>query len=181
MARNIYLDFLEAKRGFVNQTHSMKYMLDMLDAEKQQDPYFQEIEQNANDPAEEDMVTACALLKDAADAGISSEDIMEVLLEDRERDIKRLCALQEKNKILNELPPPVSTEKPKPEPKPRTTCKVKVFSNDKDNRRADSNTTPVAVHSIASRCRLLFARMFGRSETKDMVEGPDRKAYRNVY
>ena len=178
MARNIYLDFLEAKRGFVKQANSMKYMLDILDAEKQQDPYFQEIEQNADDPDEEDMAKAYSIIKDAADAGITSEEIMEAVLEDRKRDIKRLCALQEKDKILNE-PVPVSTEKP--EPKPRTTCKVKVFSNDKDNRRADSNTTPMAVHSIASRCRLLFARLFGRSETKGMVEGPDRKAYRNVY
>ena len=177
MARNIYLDFLEAKRGFVDQAHSMKYMLDMLDTAKQQDPYLQEIEQHTDDSDEEDMVTARGILKDAADAGISPEEIMEAVLKDRKRDIKRLCALQEKNKILNE-PDPASTEKP--EPKPRTTCKVKVFSNDKDNRRADSNTTPVAVHSIASRCRLLFARMFGRSETKDMVEGPDRQAYRNV-
>lgn len=180
MARNIYLDFLEAKRGFVNQANSMKYMLDVLDAEKQQDPYFQEIEQNADDPDEEDTAKAYSIIKDAADAGITPEEIMEAVLEDRKRELKQISAFSEKRKILEEAAP-TSTEKPKPEPKSRTTCKVKVFSNDKDIRRTDSNTTPVAVHSIASRCRLLFARMFGRSETKDMVEGPDRKAYRNVY
>lgn len=170
-----------AHDAFDDLTSDMRYR---LDAAKQQDPYFQEIEKNADDPDEEDMVTACGILEDAADAGISPEEIMKAVLEDRERELKQISAFSEKRKILEEAVP-ISTEKPKPEPKPepkpRTTCKVKVFSNDKDNRRADSNTTPVAVHSLASRCRLLFARLFGRSETKDMVEGPDRQAYRNVY
>ena len=163
-----------AHDAFDDLTSDMRYR---LDAAKQQDPYLQEIEKNAGDPDEEDMVTACGILKDAADAGISPEEIMEAVLEDRKRDIKRLCALQEKNKILNE-PDPVSVEKPKP--KTQTSCKVKVFSNDKDLRRTYSHTNSVDMHSIASRCRLLFARLFGKSETKDMVEGPDRQAYRNI-
>ena len=176
MHRDTFYRMMLAPDAFDDLASDMRYR---LDAVKQQNPYSQEIEQNADDSDEEDMAKAYSILKDAADAGISPEEIMEAILEEQKRELKQISAFSEKRKILEEAVP-ISTEKPKPKLKPRTTCKIKVFSNDKDTHRADSNTTPVAVHSIASRCRLLFARLFGRSETKDMVEGPDRKAYRSV-